>query len=255
MIDKKFIAGRFGAHFNTYDSEAAVQMSICDRMAKMVSDSVATDHVAAALEIGAGTGFLSRHLLREMPRAKWLFNDIAEGSQPYIWRYVEEFGANDAEFICCDGESELSGSFDLVASSSAMQWFNDVEGYIAKLKGVVNNGGYVALSLFAPDNFCEVAIANSDVGLSYHTLEELTSFFEAADFEVADQWEQCHRLLFNDPMEVLRHIKLTGVNASQSGTWTRGRLNSFCQKYIEEFGFDLGVTLTYHPVIIIAKKR
>lgn len=253
MIDKRLVARRFGAHFETYDREAAVQMSICDRMASMIEAEDMGD-IESALEIGAGTGFLSSHLLRMMPSAKWLFNDISDQSEPFVRRYVERYGASSVEFCCCDGESEIDGEYDLIASCSAIQWFTDLEAFTRRLSGMIREGGYVALSLFAPDNFKEVMISNRDIGLSYLSLEQMRGLLEAAGFTITASWEQCHRLLLPSPMDVLRHIKLTGVSGASSSGWSRGRLHQFCDRYSEMFGFDLGVTLTYHPIIVIAKK-
>lgn len=253
MIDKRLVAKRFGAHFDTYDREAAVQMSICDRMASMI-ETEGIETVESALEIGAGTGFLSNHLLRMMPKARWIFNDISDRSQEYVQRYIDLYNVESASFCCSDAESQIDGCYDFIASSSAIQWFNSVPKFIERLSSMVSSGGYVALSLFAPDNFKEVAISNSDIGLSYHTLPEMENYLEGAGFSVTQSWEQCHKLLLPTPMDVLRHIKLTGVSGASSSGWSRGRLQQFCDRYNDMFGFDLGVTLTYHPIVIIAKK-
>ncbi len=253
MIDKSVVAGRFGAHFDSYDKEAAVQMSICDRMASMIA-SLDLSGVHSGLEIGAGTGFLSSHLLRMRPSADWLFNDISPKAQPYIQRYIDKYSTSGARFIACDGE-HIDGSYDLIASSSAIQWFDNVQEFIGRAGKMVNSGGYIALSLFAPNNFHEVRISSSDIGLSYHSLEEMSEFLDSAGFDVTQSWEQCHKLLFSSPIEVLRHIKLTGVNGASTGVWSRGRLEKFFKNYTDMFGIDLGVTLTYHPIVIIGKKR
>ena len=46
---------------------------------------------------------------------------------------------------------------------------------------------------------------------------------------------------------------MTGVTGTTGHTWSRGRLADFTQSYTRRFGSAEGVTLTYHPVYVIAE--
>lgn len=60
---------------------------------------------------------------------------------------------------------------------------------------------------------------------------------------------------------MLRHLRLTGVNAVAAERWTHSRLRTFEQEYNTLFHntsatnpTESGVTLTFHPIILIAQK-
>ena len=44
---------------------------------------------------------------------------------------------------------------------------------------------------------------------------------------------------------------MTGVTGTEKHTWSRGRLQAFCNEYIHRFGSPKGVSLTYQPIYVI----
>ena len=73
--------------------------------------------------------------------------------------------------------------------------------------------------------------------------------------EKSVQKEKLIRILFPSPQDVLHHLKQTGVTGTQKQTWTRSRLQAFCDSYIQHFAQTDGqVSLTFHPVFFIATK-
>ena len=50
--------------------------------------------------------------------------------------------------------------------------------------------------------------------------------------------------------------KETGVTGTEKKVWTRGRLQTFCNSYTEQFRREDGnVTLTYHPIYIVTRRK
>jgi malonyl-CoA O-methyltransferase len=101
-------------------------------------------------------------------------------------------------------------------------------------------------------------------GLPYRSREELEAAL-SLHFDILYSEEELIPLSFEDPMKVLYHLKQTGVNglSAQSSlypkhekqTWTRRDLQHFCERYTQEFTQGTSVSLTYHPIYIIAKKK
>ena len=61
---------------------------------------------------------------------------------------------------------------------------------------------------------------------------------------------------FEHPVKVLRHMKYTGVNGTRQKYFGKEEMFEFTEKYAEQFSTDhQTVTLTYHPIIIIAQKK
>ena len=109
-------------------------------------------------------------------------------------------------------------------------------------------------NLFTPDTLQEVKEISGQ-GLHYPTPEEEQSCL-AKDYRIWQMEEERIVLTFSDPMEVLRHLKYTGVTANATGVWTKGKQAHFCEAYRERFATSEGkVTLTYTPLYLLASKQ
>lgn len=262
-IDKELILRRFGASFGDYDKRADVQRDICEKLAKQLDEVLLADAVNTmqhcirvapilrddyqpkirkSLEIGAGTGFLTKRMVERWPHAEWFINDLSPESEHFIapiFYCDDDSGPPPPTFIWGDAESvEFPASLDLIASASTVQWFADMPAFVAKAAAALNSGGVLALSSFGPENFREIRAAAA-TGLDYLTLAQLTALIEDSGLRImhADEWTQT--LDFDTPRDVLRYIKTLGLNALSP------------KNYIK--GFD-STRLTYHPLIVIAKK-
>ena len=251
MIDKPLLKRRFAAALPGYDAHAAVQNEICIRLDEMIG-RIRILPVDRAMEIGAGTGFLTRLLLDRFPDAKWMLNDMIETTVEYLKPYVI---GHDVAYMWGDAELlPLPIGTDLLASASTVQWFNDVPAFIKKAADALVAGGMLAFTTFGPDNFREIRKITGD-GLSYYSCEELQQILVGAGFSIAETLEYTRVLMFDTPQEVLNHIRETGVNAVRRIGWQRPNLENFDSTYRTLFGADDGrVSLTYHPILIVAVK-
>ena len=130
------------------------------------------------------------------------------------------------------------------------QWFNKLENITGRCKTVLNKDGILAFSTFGPENFIELKNL-SGLTLNYRSKEEIIKTLEV-DFEVIHFEEYIKKLYFETPLELLLHMKNTGVNSLSAKPWTIKEVKDFCEKYLEKFG---RVQLTYNPVIVIAKVK
>ena len=253
MADKELIRQRFAAGFERYDTLALVQQQICDELADAVAHRVSGD-LAYALEVGAGTGFLTRRLVERFPQTRWMFNDLVPASREYVGRYTARV---EVEYLWGDAETvEFPAGLDLIASASTVQWFDDLPRFLEKCFAALRPGGFLALSTFGPRNFIEIKKLTGEC-LSYYSPDELSALVGRKGFTPLWQNAYCRTLWFSSPVEVLRHIRATGVNATGRWSWTPRRLLEFSGRYNERFAdADRGgeVPLTYHPVLLIARK-
>ena len=64
------------------------------------------------------------------------------------------------------------------------------------------------------------------------------------------------RYEFDTPLDVLHHLKDTGVTATNTDPWTPAQLRRFCQAYTARYQDTEGkVPLTYHPLYVGARRR
>ena len=103
------------------------------------------------------------------------------------------------------------------------------------------------------ENLKEIAAVTGS-GLHYYSLEELKKSL-SMHYNIVTAGEERIRLTFATPLDVLYHLKHTGVTAVCRQAWTKGDLQEFCDKYAKLFSCGNAVTLTYHPLYIIARKK
>ena len=103
----------------------------------------------------------------------------------------------------------------------------------------------LAFNTFTPDNLHEIKELTGE-GLTYPTAGQLREWLSTY-FRIVHEEEGNIALTFRHPLEVLRHLKYTGVTANAS---------CVCRDYQERFpSADGGVTLTYRPLYILVVKR
>ncbi len=252
QMDKLLVGRRFARHYGEYHKQAVVQRCIALQLMEALAAAQPAFAPARALEIGMGTGFLSSQLAEAYPEADWFFNDLVDEAA----RWLPE-GLRSVRFLSGDAEElALPSGLDLVASSSVMQWFEDLPAFFARLHEAMSSDGLLALSTFAPSHMQELRELTG-VGLDYPSLEQLLQMLRDAGFEphFTETWEQ--KLYFGSGREVLEHLRNTGVNSAKSQLWTPRRLADFQREYLRCFndaaaGETPKLALSYSPIILLA---
>lgn len=249
-MDKALIRRRFSKAAATYAERADVQREIARRMARLVRTYVPVSERKKVVEVGCGTGTFTRDFLRhERPERMWL-NDLCPEMEVPLKDVLRE----NVSFLPGDAETvDFPDGQDLFVSCSAIQWFEHPEEFFVKCHARLREGGYWAFSTFGPRNMEEVAALTSAT-LPYRSQAELRRELERI-YRVLYSREDLIRLTFASPMEVLKHLKETGVTGIGGRTWTRQSLAEFCRRYEQRYPSpEGGVLLTYHPIYMIAKK-
>jgi malonyl-CoA O-methyltransferase len=249
-VDKELIRRRFEANFQRYHRLALVQRKICAELGEMAAGLCGAQDVAAGLELGVGTGFLTEHLMSTYPGARWTLNDISAAAETFVAKYAN----GNTAYLWGDAEEiAFPGGLDMIAAASTVQWFGDLPAFAAKAARATRPGGWLLLSTFGPLNFREIRSTTGE-GLDYYTLDELREIFEQAGYRIHSLAEYTCTLDFDTPIDVLHHIRATGVNSLSKARWGRGRLAAFEKDYRERFSNGRAVTLTYHPQLMVAQK-
>ncbi len=218
------------------------------------------------VEFGCGTGCYSRLLLHSLQPETLLLNDLCPEMEECVRelcipnecpppRHACGSPPTRVRFLPCDAEAlDFPQGTDLITSCSTLQWFADAKRFFARCHRFLSDGGTLAFSTFGRKNMHEIRTLTGN-GLEYLPLESLKALL-APRFEVLYAEEEIVSLPFGTPLEVLQHLKQTGVTGTEKRVWTRGRLQSFCNEYIRMCGnADHSVSLTYHPIYIIARKK
>ena len=254
-IDKHRLATHFNQALSTYDLQALAQQAINQHLINLLLKHLPAGILGKVLKIGCGTGDLSQHLLRHYTARHWLFNDLNQGCEAYIDELMKQQQHGDYTFVAGDAEQlDLSGSYDLIASASTVQWFSNLPRFIVNVAGSLPSGAWFLCSSFMPDNLPEIKTLTGK-GLKYVDKTQWLSLL-APHFDV-QVFEQDEIVLwFDDAFAVLRHLKQTGVTATTQGVWSRARLAEFAQEYQRLFANENGqVSLSYRPFYILAQRK
>jgi malonyl-CoA O-methyltransferase len=253
VIDKLLVKKQFDNGLRTYDSYAQTQRNVTSKLVQMVID-IGFEHFSKVFEVGCGSGLLTRKLIENLRIEELIVNDITNISQEHI-NNISRHCNKKIDFLCGDAEEILfPQSNNAVFSSSTIQWFNCLTQFFDKVNTSLNPKGLFVFSTFGLDNFNEIK-SLTGVGLEYHKMEILQAML-SKNFDVLAKKEWIEIMEFEHPVNVLRHMKQTGVNSIRQKYFGKDELSEFTQKYAKQFiTTRQTVTLTYNPIIIIAQKK
>ncbi|MGH1352237.1 MAG: methyltransferase domain-containing protein [Methyloligellaceae bacterium] len=152
---KKQIASSFGKNASQYDDYAGLQA----RVAAELASHMPRRESIRVLEIGCGTGLFTEHLLGLYNRSEIYITDLSEGM---LETCQSRIGPHpDITYLQCDGERVLEHevlakkSFDIIATSMTIQWFQNPVQSLALLTEMLNPEGQLFYATIGPDCFPE----------------------------------------------------------------------------------------------------
>jgi malonyl-CoA O-methyltransferase len=168
---KAAVAAAFGQAAADYESAAGLQHQVARGLAERVA-ALALPPRPHILEIGCGTGFLTRALDPRLEGAHWLVTDLAPPMVARCRAHLAETAAGPARFrfAAMDGERPAlaaAAGFDLIVSSLALQWFGDPARTLAAWADLLAPGGWLAWSTLAEGSFAEWRRAHAEAGLEH----------------------------------------------------------------------------------------
>lgn len=249
-MNKTLIKTRFSKATRTYEQEATAQRQIASTMTHIIKAYTTPGEVQSAIEVGCGTGIFSRMILNEIAPRRFLLNDIC----PEMENYLADILGNQVCFQAGDAETyPFAGQHHLITSCSTLQWFNSPEEFFDRCYSLLHPGGYLAFSTFGSQNMKEITALTGN-SLPYRSITKLKEALKNK-YEVLFSNEETIIKYFRAPIDVLLHMKKTGVTGVRNQVWTKSGINRFCEQYRHLFNTSKGVSLTYHPIYILAQKK
>ncbi len=136
-----------------YERHADLQRSIADRLALLLPPL----ERPRVLELGCGTGLLSRHLLAQYPDGSFVFTDLAQAMLEQCRFNIGAQTRGRARFKQMDGGKPDSGlgAFDLIATSMALHWLSDPVASLDALRSLLAPHGVLLFAALGPESFAE----------------------------------------------------------------------------------------------------
>lgn len=225
-IDKKEVRRAFSKAAATYDAAAVLQHEVCIRMLEKLD--VIKIRPARLLDIGSGTGWGTRQLGERYPQAGIVALDIALGMLQAArgtsswWQKL--FKGNKQSYLCADAEALplAAHSVDMVWSSLAVQWCNDLPATFAELHRVIRNDGLLMFSTFGPDTLKELRIAFDGVDGYNHVsrfidMHDIGDMLVAAGFADPVMEMETLTLTYDDVKAVMQDLRDIGAHNATAG--------------------------------------
>lgn len=211
-LSKDSIRRAFDRARDTYVRAARVQADVAHRCAGHIPEGK-YPHI---LEIGAGGGVLTQFIAERCRHERYVAVDIS----PEMLFQVDRGSLTNPELMVSDGECLHldADSFDLLTSSSTMQWYHSPEVSIVDNLRLLKHGGRFSLSVYVEGTYAEFAEASEASGfgtmLPMRSPEYFTEIVQDAqptrlEFEVVE-----HTVHFATVSDMLRSHRSTGATAT-----------------------------------------
>lgn len=167
MKRSHMIGRSFGLAATTYESNGTLQRLVAERLASRIVEglpSAASGDPLRILEIGCGTGLLTRALRKLLPDSLIVATDLA---LPMV-EACRSGMADDTRLLVLAMDGALpavGGGFDLICSSLALQWFADPAAVLAGLSRLLVPGGHLHVSILVAGSLPEWRGAHRSEGV------------------------------------------------------------------------------------------
>ncbi|WP_070963024.1 malonyl-ACP O-methyltransferase BioC [Vibrio sonorensis] len=211
ICDKQKIADSFSKAAMTYDQHAAFQRDVGTRLLNLLPANLKGKQV---LDLGCGTGYFSQ-LLRErgaIVTCLDLSPIMLEVAKSRCGEVGVSYQVGDAEQLPFD-----SDSFDMVFSSLALQWCDDLSVPLKEIKRVVKPQGRAGFATLLDGSLAELKQAWGKID-TYQHVNEFVSFNQV---KVALAQSGCHSHHLDLPtmvvwyptaISLMRDLKGIGAN-------------------------------------------
>ncbi|HEX5277891.1 MAG TPA: methyltransferase domain-containing protein [Fluviicoccus sp.] len=254
MPDRQRVARRFGEAASGYDDEALAQRESALRLLEGAA------FAGLVLDIGCGTGWMSRRIAETSLQSQVLALDISESmlASPAL--------AHPRITLVCADAAALplaADSIDHIVSNFALQWLPSPEEFAAGLARVLRQGGGFRLAMPVDGSLRELKQAWRQV----EDIVPLNAFHSAERWAEALQTAGLHMEIRPQPVSLLQYypsvrhmlrgLKAIGASetpyARRTGLWGRGKLRAL-EAAMEPFRTAAGLPLRYDVLKITGTK-
>jgi malonyl-CoA O-methyltransferase len=177
-LDRARLRASFDRASAGYEAAASLQARIAAELLERLEPFRFAP--AVVLDLGSGTGRVTRELKRHYPRARVVALDIAPGMLREARRHQRPWRRFDR--VCGDALRLplRDGSVDLVLSNLMLQWCDPLAAALSETRRVLTSGGFLCFSTFGPDTLHELRRAWAEAD-GYSHVNHFADMHEVGD--------------------------------------------------------------------------
>jgi malonyl-CoA O-methyltransferase len=253
------IGKRFSAAAETYDRHARPQLALAQSVISVLPEM----YPEQILELGSGTGQLTRLLTERFPEVLIDAVDVAEKMIAHSRVKFQRFP--HINWIIGDAETYRgTDPYPLIVSSSALHWVEDLRATCANIFQCLEPGGTFALGMMLQGTLKELHELRQEVApektptITLPTYEETKACLQAAGFRIERRKHSEEEILYDDAKAFLKAIHEQGVTGGKvsigNAPLTRTELSQLVADYQENYTLDGGVYATYETATFLLTK-
>ncbi len=203
MLNKRQISDNFSRSAKHYEKIATFQKFLADELFINAKDLSPKN----ILDLGCGTGYLTRKLAQQFKDSNIVAVDIAPGMIKHakaknqnlnIWYVIHD----------CEKLPKL-GTFDLIVSNASIQWM-DLKKLLASIKKNISKDGVFIFHTFGPNNLKELKAAGFKRN-KFPSKEEIIKIFKK-HFKKVTIHRSVHIEKFKNIQSLVNYLKDLGAN-------------------------------------------
>ena len=253
-LDRARLRAAFERASGGYEAAASLQARVAAELLQRLE--LLRFSPGVVLDLGSGTGRITRELKRRYPRARVIALDIAPGMLREARRHQRPWRRFDR--VCGDALRLplRDGSIDLIFSNLMLQWCEPLAAALSEARRVLAPGGFLSFSTFGPATLYELRTAWAEAD-GYNHVNHFPDMHEVGDGLVraglmepvldADRFE----VGYLDVLTLMRDLKAIGAHNVTAGRPRalagRERLTRVQRAY-EAFRRDEGLPATYEVI-------
>jgi malonyl-CoA O-methyltransferase len=257
-INKELLANRFSTASDLYEDATPIQSKMAQNLFNEVLRLTFGKNIRNILELGCGSGRLTKKLVKEFPRSKITAIDIAPNmvdlaktKSPTV-----NFIIGDIEKVVFDFEEK----FDLIISNATIQWFENKQKTMQQINNLLEQSGVLAIATFGDKTFYELSKSFAESYLK-HDLEvrsHVVKMPSVATWKTIFSNEKVSEEIFTQTFpsvrEFLKSIQSAGAvnSAKENSTIPKKVLLDMMKYYAENFTDENEVLATYHVCYIFS---
>lgn len=261
-IDKRRVRRAFDRAAGDYDRVAVLQREVGGRLLERL------DYIRLqpdlAIDIGAGTGQISRGLTRRYKKTRVVTLDIAPNMLRVARRHASPLVRlrHRQHFVCGDAERLplADQCATMIVSNLSLQWCNDLDRAFSEFRRMLKPGGLALFSTFGPDTLRELRDSWSAADRAVHVgafidMHDIGDALLRAGFGDPVVDAERFTLTYPDAYKVMRELKALGAHNAAAGRprslTGKGRMRTMLSAY-ETHRRDGVLPATYEVVYGLA---